>query len=228
MSHPALGRIQKYILRRSFDRECSQQNETQILSDLVLYREKEQFADGVGRGWIAELQEYALTLFPSMDPVEAECALYTKFFDLHKNPGKEHLVESRKVRRRQNTRRGKAVETGSSQPNRWYPVRMDPDLQQMNLTNDDAIWFLENVLQMPIADEFCPDLNNLNKLIVAMLECVPFHNLTLLTRERRPPTMDEIKKDMMLGIGGPCSVVNSFFAVLLDVLGFGPHVYLLR
>ena len=65
-------------------------------------------------------------------------------------------------------------------------------------------------------------------VIVSMLERVPFHNLTLLTRERRPPTMAEIKEDMMSGIGGPCAVVNAFFAVLLERLGFGPHIYLLR
>ena len=75
---------------------------------------------------------------------------------------------------------------------------------------------------------FSPSLEDLNKLIVSMIERVPFHNLTLLTRERRPPTMTEIKPDMMSGMGGPCAVVNAFFAVLLSELGFGPHVYLLR
>lgn len=76
-------------------------------------------------------------------------------------------------------------------------------------------------------DNFSPTIKTLNKLIVSMLERVPFHNLTLLTRERRPPTMAEVKSDMMSGIGGPCAVVNAFFASIIDVLGFGPDVYLL-
>jgi arylamine N-acetyltransferase len=100
----------------------------------------------------------------------------------------------------------------------------------MNLTLEDAHLFLRNVLGWLEDDieTLTNDLGTLNKLIVSMLSRVPFHNLTLLTRDRRPPTPNEIKVDMMTGLGGPCSVVNSFFAVLLDELGFGPHIYLLR
>jgi len=232
MAHPALGRIQKYVLRKAFDEKYYHSKITgrQLLPDAVLYREKEQFADGVGHSWIADLQKYATTLFPGYSLEEAECALYKS----HQSQGKlldlENLIQNRNARRRQHAQDGKAGNPGRSQSKRWCPIRNDPDLSKLNLSEEDAVYFLQRVLGWTSDDAhgFSPNINSLNRVIMSMLERVPFHNLTMLTRERRPPTMAEIKGDMMAGVGGPCSVVNSFFAVLLDKLGFGPQVYLLR
>ena len=143
---------------------------------------------------------------------------------------RESSIEERKARRRKNAYVGKISRPGSSQPSRWHKVLHDVELNKMNLTVDDAHHFLRKVLgwSNDAIKYLSHDVESLDKLIVSMLARVPFHNLTLLTRERRPPTMEEIKDDMMKGLGGPCSVVNAFFAVLLDKLGFGPHVYLLR
>ncbi|KAL7543214.1 hypothetical protein ACHAXR_012513 [Thalassiosira sp. AJA248-18] len=232
MTHPALGRIQKYLLRTAFEQYQSKVTGKQLLPDSVLYREKEQFADGVGRSWLTDLQEYAQNLFPDLTSVDAERALYNSY--LNRQPGQlelKRLIQCRKDRRRstQLVPHGTIGKSGCSQPTRWYPVQNDPDLKELHISKDDAIYFLKRVLGWSHEDAhgFSPSLESLNRVIVSMLERVPFHNLTLLTRERRPPTMAEIREDMMSGIGGPCSVVNSFFAVVLDRLGFGPHVYLL-
>lgn len=201
-----------------------------ILSvDSVLYREKEQFADGMGRCWISKLQEHAMELSPGLTSNAAEVALY-KQCQQAVHPELQTLIQSRSDRRRKHSHGKKVGKPGRSQPRRWFPVRSDPDLAKLNLSKDDVKYFMHTVLGWSLEDtmSFAPTLDGLNKLIVSILARVPFHNLTLLTRERRPPTMSEIKNDMMSGIGGPCSVVNSFFAVLLDRAGYGPHVYLLR
>jgi len=225
MTHPSLGRIQKYFLRRSFDPDVAYSKVGTQLPDIVLYREKQQFADGVGN-WVSDIQKHAMKIFPDMDAVCAEQS-FCNFVLGTESVGYESLVESRKERRRKHALPGRVVPPGSPQPHRWFSVRSDPDLRRMNLSYEDAEKFLRDVLHWPDTKDFLPSLATLDALIVSMLERIPFHNLTLLTRERRPPTMDEIKQDMMSGIGGPCSVVNSFFATLLDVLGFGPNVYLL-
>lgn len=123
------------------------------------------------------------------------------------------------------------MQPGAFQPTGWFKIQDDPVLLMMKLLSEDVHKFLESVLCVlgllsKEIKSLSPDLesvNNNNKLIVSMLSRVPF-----LTQERRPPTPEEIKGDMMAGLGGPCSVVNSFFAVLLDVLRFGPDIYLLR
>lgn len=48
------GRIEKYILRKAFDDE-----ENPYLPKHILYRQKEQFSDGVGYSWIDGLKEHA-------------------------------------------------------------------------------------------------------------------------------------------------------------------------
>ena len=226
MSHPSLGKIQKYILRKAFD---------SYLPDSVIYREKEQFADGIGSLWVTMLQDHATRVFPCNNVKEdSETELYKSLLHASETPERQlqfnQLIEARKARRRKDAYIGQVSRPGSFQPLRWHEVRHDEVLQEMNLTVEDAHQFLQNVLgwSMQQIESLSCDLVSLNKLIVSMLSRVPFHNLTLLTRERRPPTSAEIKNDMMTGLGGPCSVVNSFFAVLLDMLGFGPHVYLLR
>ena len=50
----APGRIEKYILRKAFDTP-----ESPYLPATVLWRQKEQFSDGVGYSWIDGLKEHA-------------------------------------------------------------------------------------------------------------------------------------------------------------------------
>eukprot|EP00897_Mesotaenium_endlicherianum_P005691 jgi/Mesen1/514/ME000104S10611 len=54
MIRPKEGRIEKYILRKAFD-----DPEKPYLPKHILYRQKEQFSDGVGYSWIDGLKEHA-------------------------------------------------------------------------------------------------------------------------------------------------------------------------
>ena len=45
------GKIEKYIMRKAFDTP-----EDPYLPQHILYRQKEQFSDGVGYNWIDELR----------------------------------------------------------------------------------------------------------------------------------------------------------------------------
>lgn len=51
-------RIEKYILRKAFD-TTDEPNEKPYLPDNILWRQKEQFSDGVGYGWIDGLKDTA-------------------------------------------------------------------------------------------------------------------------------------------------------------------------
>ncbi|POS88074.1 hypothetical protein EPUL_000289 [Erysiphe pulchra] len=53
------GRIEKYILRKAFD-TTDEPGEEPYLPDDILWRQKEQFSDGVGYGWIDALKDYSL------------------------------------------------------------------------------------------------------------------------------------------------------------------------
>lgn len=52
------GRIEKYILRKAFDVSDEPGAEPYLPKD-ILYRQKEQFSDGVGYGWIDALKDNA-------------------------------------------------------------------------------------------------------------------------------------------------------------------------
>lgn len=52
--HCGAGRMEKYILRKAFDTP-----EDPYLPASVLWRQKEQFSDGVGYSWIDGLKEHA-------------------------------------------------------------------------------------------------------------------------------------------------------------------------
>jgi len=83
-------RMEKYILRKAFDDE-----ENPYLPDEILWRQKEQFSDGVGYSWIDKIQEYcnesisdaqmdnAENRFPVNPPVTKEDYFYRSVFDLH-------------------------------------------------------------------------------------------------------------------------------------------------
>ncbi|CAB4413250.1 unnamed protein product [Rhizophagus irregularis] len=51
------GRMEKYILRKAFD--VSTTGGVRYLPDSILWRQKEQFSDGVGYGWIDSLKDAA-------------------------------------------------------------------------------------------------------------------------------------------------------------------------
>lgn len=80
------GRMEKTILRRSF---------TGWLPDSILWRQKEQFGDGVGYSWIDSLKAYAASQvsdadvaaaavdFPVNTPQTKEAYLYRRIFEQH-------------------------------------------------------------------------------------------------------------------------------------------------
>ncbi len=52
-------RIEKYILRKAFDVSVLGDGAKPYLPDKILWRQKEQFSDGVGYGWIDALKDNA-------------------------------------------------------------------------------------------------------------------------------------------------------------------------
>jgi asparagine synthase (glutamine-hydrolysing) len=82
--------IEKYILRKAFDTP-----ERPFLPEEILWRQKEQFSDGVGYNWIDTLVEYcssqvtneefekAKTLFPYNTPITKEAFYYRTIFHKH-------------------------------------------------------------------------------------------------------------------------------------------------
>jgi asparagine synthase (glutamine-hydrolysing) len=90
------GRMEKHILRKAFDG---------WVPDEILWRQKEQFSDGVGYSWIDSLKAYAekevsdsamanaAYRFPNKTPQTKEAYLYRSIFEEHfKNPSCADLV----------------------------------------------------------------------------------------------------------------------------------------
>lgn len=87
MIRPKEGRMEKYILRKAFD-----DKKNPYLPDSILWRQKEQFSDGVGYSWIDSLKEYANKevsdeqmqaasyRFPYNTPTTKEAYLYRSIF----------------------------------------------------------------------------------------------------------------------------------------------------
>jgi asparagine synthase (glutamine-hydrolysing) len=84
------GKMEKHILRKAFDVP-----DAPYLPHDVLWRQKEQFSDGVGYGWIDSLQELAnarvtdaqmasaVHRFPHNTPATKEAYMYREIFDMH-------------------------------------------------------------------------------------------------------------------------------------------------
>src|ERR1700712_4301177 len=53
------GRIEKYIMRQAFDPSVLEPGAKPYLPEKILWRQKEQFSDGVGYGWIDALKDNA-------------------------------------------------------------------------------------------------------------------------------------------------------------------------
>eukprot|EP00261_Vitis_vinifera_P034595 XP_019075838.1 PREDICTED: asparagine synthetase [glutamine-hydrolyzing]-like isoform X1 [Vitis vinifera] len=85
---PEQGRIEKWVLRRAFDDE-----EQPYLPKHILYRQKEQFSDGVGYSWIDGLKAHASQhvtdkmmlnashIFPHNTPTTKEAYYYRMIFE---------------------------------------------------------------------------------------------------------------------------------------------------
>ncbi|KAG2329755.1 hypothetical protein Bca52824_000935 [Brassica carinata] len=88
MIKPEEGRIEKWVLRRAFDDE-----ERPYLPKHILYRQKEQFSDGVGYSWIDGLKAHAAEnvndkmmsnaahIFPHNTPLTKEAYYYRMIFE---------------------------------------------------------------------------------------------------------------------------------------------------
>jgi asparagine synthase (glutamine-hydrolysing) len=84
------GRIEKYIIRKAFDTP-----DDPYLPDDILWRQKEQFSDGVGYGWIDSLRDLAersvtdqmfqnaANRFPENTPSTKEAYYYRSIFEEH-------------------------------------------------------------------------------------------------------------------------------------------------
>ena len=84
------GKMEKHILRKAFD-----DKENPWLPEHILWRQKEQFSDGVGYSWIDQLVDYcaaqisdeemlqAETLFPINTPTTKEAMYMRKIFHKH-------------------------------------------------------------------------------------------------------------------------------------------------
>jgi len=89
-THPDGARIEKHILRAAFD-----DHDDPWLPASVLWRQKEQFSDGVGYGWIDALKDHAETVvtdamleraqlrFPYNPPPTKEAYMYRALFQEH-------------------------------------------------------------------------------------------------------------------------------------------------
>lgn len=88
MIKPDLGRIEKWVLRKAFDDE-----ENPYLPKHILYRQKEQFSDGVGYSWIDGLKAHAAKhvtdrmmlnaahIYPHNTPTTKEAYYYRMIFE---------------------------------------------------------------------------------------------------------------------------------------------------
>jgi asparagine synthase (glutamine-hydrolysing) len=90
-------RIEKYILRAAFDPSINIEDpdKTEYLPREILWRQKEQFSDGVGYSWIDSLKEFAENhisdammetaqfRFPDNTPSTKEAYYYRQIFESH-------------------------------------------------------------------------------------------------------------------------------------------------
>jgi len=95
-------RCEKYILRKAFDLE----GDKAYLPKEVLWRQKEQFSDGVGYSWIDAIQDHAATVvtdqqlesakfrFPQKTPKTKEAYLYREMFCKHFGEGNLSSMET--------------------------------------------------------------------------------------------------------------------------------------
>lgn len=86
----------------------------------------------------------------------------------------------------------------------------------VNLNDKEVEHFLKSI-HLEIAP---PSFNFLCKIIVSTLANVPFQNIFMLLREKKSPSLELIKADMLSLKGGPCGHINPFLGSLFESLGF--------
>ena len=100
----------------------------------------------------------------------------------------------------------------------------------MNLSKEEAIYFVTEVLQMGDDPErkLQEDRQRfLNELIKTIHCSIPFQNITLLVQDvadQHVPTAEEIKADLMNRKGGLCYTVGVFVTHLLQALGYDAYL----
>lgn len=190
-----------------------------------------QLSEADLRDAVAEVVEGVLetvAVAAEEDGVQCEARLYSQLFETRFGSDRRTFLARRhrlrRAKRRQIGNGRRDITVGSDIARQWCLVADDSKLADL-VTLQDTRLFLANVLglgalaraSLPLVN---PQKSTLVTLISAMLHRVPFHNASLLIRPRRPPTLAEIRLDMLSGIGGPCSVVNTFFASVLNAIGF--------
>merc|ERR1712217_985269 len=95
-------RVEKWVLRKAFDLPDARAYSPKE----VLWRQKEQFSDGVGYSWIDAIQDYAATMvtdqqlesakfrFPQKTPKTKEAYLYREMFCKHFGEGNLNSMET--------------------------------------------------------------------------------------------------------------------------------------
>lgn len=93
MNIKAQNQMEKYVLRRAFDSKDIEGENKCFLPDEILWRQKEQFSDGVGYGWIDYLKDTTTSLitdeefawgsrkFPHNTPATKEAYYYRKVYE---------------------------------------------------------------------------------------------------------------------------------------------------
>ncbi|XP_006811359.1 uncharacterized protein LOC102809316 [Saccoglossus kowalevskii] len=92
-------------------------------------------------------------------------------------------------------------------------------------TKEEATEFITDKLKIkePLRQFDKNRLVLLNNIIRAVMYQVPFQNITLLClpeKDRKAPTMDEIKRDGISLVGGLCIVNNAILKNVLEAIGF--------
>ena len=88
--------------------------------------------------------------------------------------------------------------------------------EEMSLNDKEQKIFLDRLKlkkQKPTYSYLC-------KIILNFFELVPFQNISMLTDQRKRPSIRKIKDDILIGIGGLCTVRNPFLYFFLHSLGF--------
>ena len=183
----------------------------------VLWRGKVQFADGGndnGAGWVSILREHAER------NGETEHGLYKRIC-------REELpfeVKQRVVTRRHKDRRETRITLGLSAITSDVTVMKEPtwvwadsDLQGM-VSLRGAKEMLK-LLGVTPPSETGITVTWVDSLLLRWHAVIPFNNFTLLAGPPRPPSVAEIRADCETLVGGPCAVVNTYVASLLNTLG---------
>jgi asparagine synthase (glutamine-hydrolysing) len=213
LSHPSHGSLEKALLRDAF---------ASWLPDDVLYRRKVGMADGVGEAWVRELQAAAVASEGVEDPARAEAALYKRIFaEVAPGAGRAALARSRiAFRNAGRLTPASGLPDASALLRNFRCVRDDPQVGAMFTAADAAAFCTRELgVDVPLAGA-TPTIALLNSLIEAVLQRVPFHNFSLLTRPRVPPVPAEVRADWLAVSGGTCASTSAAFAAMLSALGF--------